>query len=107
MAGRAPLRIGQRGKISRKHVGGSVWEARCRYRDTDGVTRQVRRRGPAAEHDRYGKLAEDVLIESLADRRPPADEIGPDTAVMTLVEHTLTVSQRMAARPRRRRLTNW
>jgi integrase len=63
-----------------------VWEAKCRYRDTDGVTRQVRRRSPADEHDRYGKLAEGLLIEALADRRPPADEIGPDTAVMTLVE---------------------
>lgn len=86
MAGRAPLRIGQRGKVSRKYVGLGVWEARCRYRDTDGVTRQVRRRGPADEHDRYGKLAEGLLLEALADRRPPTDEIGPDTAVMTLVK---------------------
>ncbi|RDH80248.1 site-specific integrase [Mycolicibacterium moriokaense] len=86
MAGRTPLRIGQRGKISRTYVGEGVWEAKCRYRDTDGVTRQVRRRSPADEHDRYGKLAEGLLIEALADRRPPTDEIGPDTAVMTLVE---------------------
>ena len=82
-------------------------EARCRYRDTDGVTRQVRRRGPADEHDRYGKLAEDVLIESLADRQPPTDEIGPDTAVMTLVEAHLDRLAEDGARPRRRRLTNW
>ena len=86
MPGRTPLRIGQRGKISRTYLGGGVWEAKCRYRDTDGVTRQVRRRGPPDEYDRYGKLAEGVLIESLAERRPPTDEIGPDTAVMTLVE---------------------
>ena len=85
MAGRPPLRIGQRGKISRKYLGGGVWEAECRYRDTDGVTRRVRRRGPADELDRHGKLAEDLLIESLVGRRPPTDEVGPDTAVMTLV----------------------
>jgi integrase len=87
MAGRPPLRIGQRGKISRTYLGGGVWEAQCRYRDTDGVTRRVRRRGPADDHDRHGKLAEDALIEALADRRPPtgADEIGPDTQVMALV----------------------
>jgi len=89
MAGRPPLRIGQHGKISRKYIGSGVWEAQCRYRDTDGVTRRVRRIGPADQHDRRGKLAEDVLIEALAQRRPPSggpDEIGLDTAVMTLVE---------------------
>ena len=86
MAGRTPLRIRQHGKISRAYIGEGVWEAKCRYRDTDGVTRQVRRRGPPDEYDRYGKLAEGVLVESLAERRPPTDEIGPDTVVMTLVE---------------------
>ncbi len=89
MAGRPPLRIGQHGKISRKYIGNGVWEAQCRYRDTDGVTRRVRRIGPADQYDRRGKLAEDVLIEVLAQRRPPSggpDEIGLDTAVMTLVE---------------------
>ncbi len=33
MAGRPPLRIGQRGKITRIRLGGDVWLARCRYRD--------------------------------------------------------------------------
>jgi integrase len=89
MAGRPPLRIGQHGKISRKYIGNGVWEAQCRYRDTDGVTRRVRRIGPADQYDRRGKVAEDVLIEALAQRRPPSggpDEIGLDTAVMTLVQ---------------------
>ena len=62
-----------------------MWEARCRYRDADGVTRRVRRRGPADRQDQHGKLAEDLLIESLANRRPPTEEIGPHTAVMALV----------------------
>ncbi len=35
MAGRPPLRIGAHGKIIRAHLGGGVWLARCRFRDTD------------------------------------------------------------------------
>jgi integrase len=48
--------------------------------------RPVLRRSPAGEKDRYGKLAEDVLVASLATRLPPSDEIGPDTTVMSLVQ---------------------
>jgi hypothetical protein len=76
MAGRPPLRIGQHGKISRKYIGNGVLEAQCRYRDTDGVTRRMRRIGPADQYDRRGKLAEDVLIEALAQRRPPSGGTG-------------------------------
>ncbi len=89
MAGRPPLRIGQHGKITRTHLGGDVWLARCRYRDRDGVTRIVERRGPADEHDQHGKLAEDALIEALAGRRPPSDApdaIGLDTRAMVLAD---------------------
>jgi integrase len=89
MAGRPPLRIGQHGKISRKYIGDGVWEAQCRIRDTDGVTRRVRRVGPRDDYDRHGKLAEDALIQALAQRRPPSgapDQIGADTPVMVLVE---------------------
>jgi hypothetical protein len=87
--GRPPLRIGAHGKITRIYLGGGVWMARCRYRDSDGVTRIVERRGPADEHDQRGKLAEDALIEALADRCAPigtADAIGLDTRVMTLAD---------------------
>src|SRR5271165_3731958 len=89
VAGRPPLRIGAHGKITRTYLGGGVWLARCRYRDSDGVTRIVERRGPADEHDQHGKLAEDALIEALMARRPPSDApdvIGLDTAVMTLAD---------------------
>lgn len=90
MAGRPPLRIGQHGKISREYLGGGVWVARCKYRDTDGVTRRVELRGPADDYDKHGKLAEDVLVEALAERRAPVDdEIGPDTLVMALVSRHL------------------
>ena len=89
MAGRPPLRIGQHGKISRTNLGGGVWEAYCLVRDTDGVIRKVQRRGPADDHDYRGKLAEDALIEALAQRRPPsgtADEITLDTRVTKLID---------------------
>jgi hypothetical protein len=85
--GRPPLRIGEHGRISRTYLGGGVWRAECRHRDADGVTRKVRRVGPPDENDRKGKLAEDALIEALAERRPPGgtDTISLDTLVVTLV----------------------
>jgi len=89
MAGRPPLRIGQHGKILRTNLGGGGWEAYCLVRDTDGVIRKVQRRGPADEHDYRGKLAEDALIEALAQRRPPtgtAAAITLDTRVTLLID---------------------
>lgn len=90
MAGRPPLRIGSHGKITRADLGDGVWLARCRYRDSDGVTRIVERRGQADDHDRRGKLAEDALIEALMKRRPPSgDAITLDTRVAVLVDQHL------------------
>ena len=90
MAGRPPLRIGQHGKINRRYLGGGVWEAFCRFRDSDGVVRKVQRLGPADEFDKRGKLAEDALLEALAERRTPsADQIGLDTLLVTLVDQHL------------------
>jgi integrase len=91
MAGRPPLRIGAHGKITRKYQGGNVWLARCRFRDSDGVTRIVQRVGPPDEHDQHGKLAEDALIGALVARRPPSgpDAISLDTLVMALVDQYL------------------
>ncbi|MGB8406303.1 MAG: site-specific integrase [Mycobacterium sp.] len=88
MAGRPPLRIGQHGKISRHKLVGGVWVARCRYRDSDGVTRIVERRGPADDFDKHGKLAEDALVEALANRRRPVeiDTVSHETLVMVLVD---------------------
>ncbi|MGH3495445.1 MAG: site-specific integrase [Sciscionella sp.] len=91
MSGRPPLRIGQHGKITRKYFGDGVWVARCKYRDADGVTRRIERRGPADEHDKHGKLAEDLLIESLKARRAPGDvdDVSLGTKVTVLVERHL------------------
>jgi hypothetical protein len=87
MAGRPPLRIGQHGKITRKNLGGGVWMARTRFRDNDGVTRIVERRGPADYYDKHGKLAEDALIEALVQRRAAGDnEITLDTRIMSLID---------------------
>src|SRR6516165_9730162 len=87
MSGRPSLRIGQHGKITRENLGGGVWLARCRYRDTDWVTRKVQRIGPPDEFDKHGKLAEDALLQAIAERRPPSgsDEIALDSLVMSLV----------------------
>jgi integrase len=91
MAGRPPLRIGTSGKIKRIYLGGGVWLARCRYRDTDGVARIVQRLGPADEFDQHGKLAEDALIAALGERQRRATygEIGLETKVTKLVEQYL------------------
>ena len=72
MAGRPQLRIGQHGQIKREYLGGGVWVARCRYRDTDGVVRRIERKGPPDEFDKHGKLATDALLEVLVQRRPHA-----------------------------------
>lgn len=84
MPGRPPLRIGHHGCIRRVPVADGIWLARCRFRDTDGVTRVVERRGPTG--DKYGKAAEDKLIEALADRQAAAGEITSETKVVTLVD---------------------
>jgi hypothetical protein len=82
MAGRPPLRIGQHGKITRRNLGGGIWLARCRFRDTDGVTRPVERRTPAAVDDEYGAKAEAELLAALDNRRPPGS--GDITATTML-----------------------
>jgi integrase len=84
MAGRPPLRIGQHGNVKRVEVEPGVWVARCRYRDTDGVTRLVERRSPGA--DQHGKSAEDALMEALSSRRAPGmGDISLDSKVTELV----------------------
>lgn len=61
--------------------------ARTRFRDSDGVTRVVERRGPA-DGDQHGKLAEDALTDASALRRAPAGggEITLDTKLTVLVD---------------------
>ena len=91
MAGRPQLRIGTHGTIKRVYLGGGVWLARCRYRDTDGVTRIIQRLGPADEYDHHGKLAEDALVAAFTERKHGVTygEIGLETKVTSLVEQHL------------------
>ena len=91
MAGRPQLRIGTHGNIKRVYLGGGVWLARCRYRDTDGATRIIQRLGPADEYDQHGKLAEDALVAALTERKHAVTygEIGLETKVINLVEQHL------------------
>ncbi|MDX1890128.1 site-specific integrase [Mycolicibacterium sp. 050158] len=91
--GRPPLRIGERGKITRTNLGGGLWLARCRFRDADGVTRTVERRGSSGKNDDNGRAAEDLLIESLKDRRPPgvSGEVSLDTKISVLIDQHLAL----------------
>lgn len=84
--GRPPLRVGQHGKITRKHLGGGVWLVRTRFRDTDYVTRLVERR--VKTDDKHGLAAEEALIATLASRQPPvtAGRVTPDSKLADLVE---------------------
>lgn len=92
MAGRPQLRIGAHGTIYRTYLGNGIWKARCRYRDLDGVTRQVQRLGPPDEFDQYGKMAEDALFAAIAERRRLVsnEEVTPDSKVVDLIERHLT-----------------
>ncbi|MDL9944268.1 tyrosine-type recombinase/integrase [Gordonia sp. ABSL11-1] len=88
--GRPALRIGQHGRITRSDLGGNSWVARCRYRDTDGVTRVVERRTPPGTKDQYGAVAEKTLLDALDSRRPPgAGEITSMSVVAELLARHL------------------
>ena len=62
--GRPALRIGAHGSISTRETSPGKWQARCRYRDTDGVTRPVSRWGTSKSN----AIAE--LQDALKQRRP-------------------------------------
>lgn len=99
MAGRPQLRIGQHGKIRRTPLAPGVWVARCRYRDHDGITRVVERRGPNG--DQHGKKAEDALLAHLNTRRPPgvSGDISLDTRLAELVAQHLDALERNKRSP--------
>lgn len=68
---RPPLPIGAWGKISRKEISPGVWRALARFRDFDGVTRQLEKTVPG----RSGAAAERALILEMQDR---ANSVGAD-----------------------------
>lgn len=78
MPPRPPLPLGTWGKITRQKVPSSRWRAFARYRDTDGITRQVEAWGNT------GAAAERALVTMLKDRQVRVD--SDITASMRLSE---------------------
>lgn len=79
---RPPLPIQTHGDISTKQLGPGRWEAKTRYRDFDGTTRQIRRTG------RTATSAKNAVKEAVRDRLGinGDGEIGPDTRVRDLAD---------------------
>lgn len=85
MAGRPPLEIGTYGTISARQLTSGKWQAKTRYRDTDGVTRPVTASGDTAAK------AKAALREKLRDRKAGGGtgELTPDSPLADLVERWL------------------
>lgn len=80
--GRPSLAIGTAGNIRVKQFEPKSFRARCRYRDTDGVTRYVERWGVSRQD------AREKLNQALKDRKVTAgvQDIGPDSYVKDVVK---------------------
>lgn len=77
---RPPLVLGTWGKITRVQRAGA-WVAYARFRDYDGVTRQVERGGAT------GAAAERALLAALRDRaRLPNEDITPETRLHRVID---------------------
>lgn len=78
---RRSLPVGTWGKIRRRKLGPGRFTARARFRDYDGITRDVEARGATAA------AAEHALLEALRDRAAPTgDDITPDTKLSKLAD---------------------
>lgn len=77
---RPPLVLGTWGKITRVQRAGA-WVAFARFRDYDGVTRQVERGGAT------GAAAERTLLAALRDRaRLPNEDLTPETRLNRVID---------------------
>ena len=77
--GREPLPVGERGNIRRTVQPDGSWVASCRYRDVDGVVRQVRAVGAS------GQKAENALKKKLG-RRASGGDLSSEHRVAVLAE---------------------
>jgi integrase len=78
---RPQLPVGTWGAIRREQAGPRSWRARARFRDYDGVTRDVEASG------KTGPAAENALRTKLRDRSTPNnDDITPDTKIDRLAD---------------------
>jgi integrase len=86
---RPPLPVGTWGSISRKQTAPKQWVAYARFRDYDGVTRNVERAGST------GPAAENALRAALRDRaRLPSEEITPETRLTRVCDEWITELER-------------
>ncbi|MCU1438876.1 MAG: hypothetical protein JWP66_1963 [Naasia sp.] len=77
---RPPMVGGTWGRVARVKRG-DTWVASARFRDFDGVTRQIERRGST------GRKAEDALVTHLRDRsRIPGADMSGDSRIAELAE---------------------
>lgn len=77
---RPPLVLGTWGRITRAERDGA-WVAYARFRDYDGVTRQVERGG------KTGAAAERALLAALRDRaRLPSEDLTPETRLTRVLD---------------------
>lgn len=83
--GRKPLPVGTYGEVEAKEQPSGVWRASARFRDRDGVTRSVSRRG------RTKAAAKRTLILALQDRQTPSQrEISGDMRLERLLDLWVT-----------------
>jgi integrase len=74
---RAPLALGTHGKITVQQVGPKLYAARCRFRDMDGSTRKLEKRGPSKT------AASTKLQDALKDRvETRSDELRPHSRMV-------------------------
>lgn len=86
--GRPPLRVGQHGTIARRELATGVWEATTYLRGPDGKRREVQKRTPHGEEDRYGAAAVGALMERLN----VLNALGQADADATVTSRTLVSS---------------
>ncbi|OZC62320.1 integrase [Rhodococcus sp. 06-621-2] len=85
---RPSLPVGAHGKIKRTQLPDGRWQALCRVRDADGVTRRMLRYTPEGVKDKTGAAAERALTEALTERTKHADgDIKASSKVAELWVH--------------------
>jgi len=85
MAGRPPTPIGTYGKVKHRQLTEGRWEARTYFRDYDGTSRLISRRGRSAP------AAERSLKKALTERtRTRSPALGRDTRLRTVAERWFT-----------------
>lgn len=81
---RPTLPLNTWGKVTRTRIDAHTWEAIARYRDSDGVTRRIRRQGTTATQ------AEHALLSAMRDRQQTVGtDLTAESRVVDLAERWL------------------